>query len=91
MKTKLKTATKVFKALAHETRLMIILGLSQGEGCNVSKIIVNLELPQSTISQHLSILKNAGIVEGYKKGNEVCYKVIDEKIIQVLKDMDLFK
>lgn len=85
----LKNTALIFKALAHETRLAIVIGLMKGDGCNVSKIINNLELPQSTISQHLTVLRSAGIVEGYKKGSEVCYKMINEKIVKILKDMSI--
>ncbi len=85
----LKNSALILKALAHETRLAIVLGLMRGDGCNVSKIIDNLGLPQSTISQHLTILRSAGIVEGYKKGSEVCYKIINEIVIKILKNMGL--
>lgn len=85
----LKNTTQLFKALAHETRISIVLGLMKGDGCNVSKIIENLKIPQPTISQHLTILKNAGIVEGYKKGSEICYKVTNETVIKILKDLNL--
>jgi len=85
----LKNSALVLKALAHETRLAIVLGLMKGDGCNVSKIIDNLGLPQSTISQHLTVLRSAGILEGYKKGSEICYKVINETVIKILKDMEL--
>jgi ArsR family transcriptional regulator len=46
-----------------------------------------LNLPQSTVSQHLAKLKSAGIIEGERKGLEVCYKVVDEevkKIVEIL-------
>lgn len=84
-----KKADKL-KALAHPHRLCIIKGLIEG-GCNVTKIQECLGLPQSTVSQHLSKLKAAGIIDGERKGLEVCYSVIDDDIINIakilLKDM----
>lgn len=64
------------RALGHPTRLQIVDGLIKNE-CNVTQIQQNLDIPQSTISQHLKILKNAGIIESRREGNMVCYKVLD--------------
>ena len=47
---------KVLKALGHSARLRIVAGLIKNE-CNVSQIQQSLQLPQSTVSQHLKILK----------------------------------
>lgn len=79
--------SEVFKALGHSTRLKIVVGLV-GCCCNVTNIVNQLGIPQTTVSQHLRILKNAGIVKGEKKGLEVCYRVVDENVeafIKVLK------
>lgn len=76
----------VLKALAHPARLRIVLGLKINE-CNVSEIQKKMGLPQSTISQHLKILKNAGIIVGRREGTKVCYKVIDQcarRIVEIL-------
>lgn len=78
---------EMFKALAHPIRLKIVCGLSKKEECNVSLMVEKLGVSQPTVSQHLNILKNAGIITGYKKGTQVCYKVTDEiakKIVGVL-------
>jgi len=72
------------KALSHPHRLCIIKGLIEG-GCNVTKIQECLHLPQSTVSQHLSKLKAAGIIDGERKGLEVCYRVVDEDVINIVK------
>jgi len=79
-------AAKKLKILAHPYRLCIIKGLLDG-GCNVSKIQACLQIPQSTVSQHLGKLKDAGIIEGKRKGTEICYQVVDEesaKLIELL-------
>jgi len=72
-----------FKALAHPARLRIVVGLLKDE-CNVAQIQKVLRLPQSTISQHLKILKNAGIIKGRKEGTKTCYKVIDTRIRRIV-------
>jgi len=80
---------EIFKALAHPIRLKIVCGLIKKEECNVSIMVEKLGLPQPTVSQHLTILKSAGIIEGYRKGTQICYKVTDEttkKLIKVLGD-----
>lgn len=58
-------------------------GLLDG-GCNVTTIQECLNLPQSTVSQHLSKLKAAGIIKGERNGLEICYKVVDQDIINVI-------
>ncbi len=79
--------SEFFKALGHPVRLKIVEGLLNHE-CNVNKIVRGLKLPQSTISQHLALLKNRGIVATKKDGVKCCYKVVDdrvEKLLRVLK------
>jgi ArsR family transcriptional regulator len=72
-----------FKALAHPVRLRMVAGLIKDE-CNVAQIQKVLRLPQSTISQHLKILKNAGIIKGRREGTKTCYKVIDMRIRRIV-------
>lgn len=77
----------LLKALAHPVRLCIVRGLLQDRGCNVTKMYSCLDIPQSTVSQHLAKLKAAGIVEGVRDGVEVHYYVISDdarKIITTL-------
>lgn len=78
-----KKAEKI-KALAHPHRLCIVKGLIENK-CNVTKIQDCLELPQSTVSQHLSKLRAAGIIEGERNGPEISYSVVDEDIINIIK------
>ncbi len=79
---------ELLKAISHPVRLCIVTGLLSDKGCNVSKIEDCLGMPQSTVSQHLSKLKSAGIVEGRRNGTQVNYYVVNEdvkKIINCLK------
>ena len=74
------------KAISHPHRLCIIKGLIDNS-CNVTKIQECLNLPQSTVSQHLAKLKAAGIIEGIRSGLEICYRVVDEDTIEVVKKL----
>lgn len=77
---------EVLKALGHPVRLKIVAGLCTKE-CNVKNIWECLGLPQATVSQHLALLKNKGIIEGKREGAEVYYSVIHplaQKIVEML-------
>lgn len=69
---------QLFKALAHPARIAIIQQLLRSETCICGDIVSELGLAQSTISQHLKELKNAGLIKGTVEGVSVCY-CIDEK------------
>jgi DNA-binding transcriptional ArsR family regulator len=78
---------EVLKVLGHPIRLKIVAGLCTQE-CNVKYIWECLGLPQATVSQHLALLKNKGIIEGKRDGVEVHYSVVHplaKKIIEILK------
>ncbi len=74
----------ILKALAHPSRLEILYRLDKQDGCHVGKIQKNLGLPQSTISQHLKILKNAKILTSKRNGTIVCYKIKDKEILKII-------
>ena len=66
---------EVLKVLGHPVRLKIVAGLCSRE-CNVKYIWECLGLPQATVSQHLALLKNKGIIAGTREGVEVHYSVV---------------
>jgi ArsR family transcriptional regulator, arsenate/arsenite/antimonite-responsive transcriptional repressor len=72
------------KALGHPVRLRMVQGLL-GHECNVNKMVKALGLPQSTVSQHLGILKSRGIVEIRKEGVKTCYRVTDVRVVELMK------
>ncbi|WP_456420255.1 ArsR/SmtB family transcription factor [Thermovibrio sp.] len=79
---------EIFKALGHPTRVRIIEYLSEGEKC-VKDIWQELEIPQPTVSQHINILKEAGIISFRKEGVKTCYRIempIVVKIMKLLKE-----
>jgi DNA-binding transcriptional ArsR family regulator len=81
---KTRKAAHSLKALAHETRLLIVCHLSEGE-----KSVQELEsfsgTSQSNISQHLAKMKDRGIVDFRKEGNQVFYRITDSKILGFVK------
>lgn len=83
---KYREKAEKLKAIAHPDRLCIVRGLIE-KSCNVTKIQECLEMPQSTVSQHLSKLKSAGVIDGVRNGLEITYSVVDEEIIEIIKVM----
>ncbi len=79
--------SEMLKALGHPVRLRIVCGLMCGDGCNVNKIVEALGLPQSTVSQHLGILRNQGIIDFQKDGVKTCYRVVDPRIKNILTEL----
>lgn len=61
------------KALAHPARVAIIEYLATSNACMCGDIVDVLPLSQSTVSQHLKELKNAGLVKGEIEGTSICY------------------
>ena len=75
--------SNIFKALSHPTRLQIVRLLKQKSLC-VCDILPQLESEQSNTSQHLSVLKNQGIVESKKDGAMVIYKIKSPEVYQMI-------
>ena len=69
---------KYAKALSHPARVAILKLLIKKQVCICGDIVEELPLSQSTVSQHLKELKDAGIIKGDIEGAKVCY-CIDEK------------
>jgi DNA-binding transcriptional ArsR family regulator len=80
------------KALGHPARIAIIQFLVKTKSCVCGDIVNELPLSQSTVSQHLKELKNAGLIKGDIEGPSVCY-CIDEKAWSSAKQLigDLFE
>lgn len=71
--------SRVFRALSDETRVRMVALLSHGELC-VCHIENALRIAQPSVSRHLGILKNAGIVDARRDGSWVYYRLIDQQI-----------
>lgn len=78
---------KILKALAHPIRLCIVRGLLTEEGCNVSKMQGCLDIPQSTLSQHLGKLRDLKILESRRNGVEMNYYVVNDDAIEIVKSL----
>lgn len=71
-RTRYQTRAKILKAMSHPSRLFIIDQLAEGERC-VCELTDMVGADKSTVSKHLSILKDAGIVSSEKRGLQVYY------------------
>lgn len=69
-----------FKALADPTRVAIISRLASGEQCCVCDLTGAFELSQPTVSHHLRILRDAGLVEAERRGTFAYYWLVPEAI-----------
>lgn len=70
--------SEIAKALSHPARVAIIKFLSLQKSCICNDIVEQLPLSQSTVSQHLKELKNAGLIKGVIDGPRVCYCIDKE-------------
>ena len=61
------------KAIGHPARVRILRLLGRRDTCVCGDIVLELPLAQSTVSQHLKVLKDAGLVHGEVSGPRVCY------------------
>ena len=84
---KFSLEAEILKVLGHPIRLKIVAGLCTQE-CNVKHIWECLGLPQATVSQHLALLKNKGIIEGKREGVEVHYSVVHPLAKKIISTLD---
>jgi DNA-binding transcriptional ArsR family regulator len=76
----------IAQALAHPMRLRI-LELLRDEGAYVMHLTAALQRPQANVSQHLAILREAGLVQDEREGMTVIYRVTDPRIFDVVQEM----
>ncbi len=87
MKKEHESKAALIKALAHPIRFCIVEGLITGER-NVAEMVDCIGVPQPTVSQHLNILKSAGVIVSHRDGNQIFYSVVSEdavKLVEALK------
>lgn len=80
---RLSARSEIIKAMAHPSRLFIVEELRKGERC-VCELTAMIGSDISTVSRHLSILRNAGIVVDDKRGNQVFYTLKTPCILNFL-------
>jgi len=74
MQARLEARARIIKALAHPTRLFLVEELARGERC-VCELTEMVGADMSTVSKHLSVLRNAGLVQDEKRGLMVFYRL----------------
>ncbi len=72
------------KAIGHPARVQILRILARKDACICGDIVEELPLAQSTVSQHLKVLKEAGLIRGDVDGPRVCY-CIEPRALRRLK------
>ena len=81
----------VFKALGDPTRLKILECIKNGEKC-ICEVIPYTGKSQPNVSQHLKVLKNAGIVDEHKEGTRIMINVSNKEIYKIIdKVKDIFE
>ncbi|MBQ3971354.1 MAG: helix-turn-helix transcriptional regulator [Selenomonadaceae bacterium] len=80
----MEEAAEMLKAIAHPVRLCMVRRLWRGGECNVTCMQECMDMPQSTISQQLGKLRQAGIIEGERQGLEVRYSLKDDRVRKIL-------
>ncbi len=83
----LEDSSELFKALGHPSRLCILYNLIEQKEGTVSEMQSCLNEPQSTVSQHVGKLRTAGIIRGDRNGTEINYKIVNERVIEILKTL----
>lgn len=78
-------AGELLRALSAPIRLAIVSELAQGERC-VHELVEQLGAPQPLVSQHLRVLRGAGVVRGSRRGREIAYALVDEHVAHIVAD-----
>jgi ArsR family transcriptional regulator len=81
----LTAAGDLLRALAAPVRIAIVLELRESPSC-VHDLVAALGVTQPLISQHLRVLKSAGVVAGARHGREVVYRLVDEHLAHIVVD-----
>jgi ArsR family transcriptional regulator len=79
----LDTSGDLLRALAAPVRIAIVLALRESARC-VHELVDALAVPQPLVSQHLRILKAAGVVSGERTGREVMYRLVDHHLADIV-------
>ena len=77
------SAGELLRALSAPLRMAIVVQLCHGDRC-VHELVDVLGVPQPLVSQHLRILKSAGVVAGTRSGREVLYRLVDQHVADIV-------
>jgi ArsR family transcriptional regulator len=70
------------RAIADESRVRLLLRLRRGH-CNVSTLVIELGMNQASVSKHLSVLRQAGLVEVHRRGTQAVYRIRDDSVFDM--------
>ena len=80
---KLEKIAEIFQGLAYPVRLQILELLEDGKDYAVNEILDKVQIEASLLSHHLSKMKNIGILESYRQGRYIYYKLAIKEISKV--------
>jgi DNA-binding transcriptional ArsR family regulator len=80
-----EAAGELLRALASPLRIAIVTELGAGARC-VHELVDTLDVPQPLVSQHLRVLRGAGVVRGDRRGREIEYSLTDQHIAHIIAD-----
>jgi DNA-binding transcriptional ArsR family regulator len=78
-----EAAGELLRALSAPLRLRIVTELAGGPRC-VHELVDALGAPQPLVSQHLRVLRGAGVVRGSRRGREIAYSLLDDHIARIV-------
>ena len=84
----LKKGAMILRALNHKLRQQIVRLLDENKKLTVTELYVQLRLEQSVASQHLAILRRAGIVKTERDGKFIYYTINNERLSDIMKCVD---
>ena len=87
---KLRASSEIMRALAHPTRMLLLGFIDTHKNVNVSKIYSSLDLEQSFVSQHLGILRKAGVLKAKREGKLIFYGIDYDRLEEVARAADVF-
>lgn len=76
------------RALSHPARIAILMALGNRDKCHCGEIVRGLPLAQSTVSEHLRVLKEAGLVRGEIAGPRSCYCIDREAVTELSHELN---
>lgn len=80
-----EAAGELLRALAAPVRVAIVTELAGGQRC-VHELVDALGVAQPLVSQHLRVLRGAGVVRGARRGREIAYSLVDEHVAHIVAD-----
>ena len=82
---------RIAKALGHPMRVRLLRLLVERRSCQCGELVAELPISQATVSQHLKVLKEAGLVRGEIDGLRACYCGNPERLERLLELLDLLR